>query len=75
MLLEIKDITVHYGKSMAIEGVSLDVREGTIVSIIGANGAGKSTILRGLVIVLLLSTLSWLFVYNVLFLQNVTSMV
>ena len=49
MLLEIKDITVHYGKSMAIEGVSLDVREGTIVSIIGANGAGKSTILRGLV--------------------------
>ena len=49
MLLEIKDVTVHYGKSMAIEGVSLDVREGTIVSIIGANGAGKSTILRGLV--------------------------
>jgi branched-chain amino acid transport system ATP-binding protein len=49
MLLEIKDITVHYGKSMAIEGVSLDMKEGTIVSIIGANGAGKSTILRGLV--------------------------
>ena len=49
MLLEIKEITVHYGKSMAIEEVSLDVKEGTIVSIIGANGAGKSTILRGLV--------------------------
>jgi branched-chain amino acid transport system ATP-binding protein len=48
MLLEIKEITVHYGKSMAIEDVSLDVREGSIVSIIGANGAGKSTILRGL---------------------------
>lgn len=48
MLLEIKEITVHYGKSMAIEDVSLEVREGSIVSIIGANGAGKSTILRGL---------------------------
>jgi branched-chain amino acid transport system ATP-binding protein len=48
MLLEIKDITVHYGKSMAIEDVSLDVSEGAVVSIIGANGAGKSTILRAL---------------------------
>lgn len=48
MLLEIKEITVHYGKSMAIEDVSLDVSEGAVVSIIGANGAGKSTILRGL---------------------------
>jgi branched-chain amino acid transport system ATP-binding protein len=48
MLLEIKEITAHYGKSMAIEDVSLDVREGSVVSIIGANGAGKSTILRGL---------------------------
>ena len=48
MLLETKDITVHYGKSMAIEDVSLDVMEGSVVSIIGANGAGKSTILRAL---------------------------
>ena len=56
MLLEIKEITVHYGKSMAIEEVSLDVKEGTIVSIIGANGAGKSTILRGLVGLTPLST-------------------
>jgi len=48
MLLEIKEITVYYGKSVAIEDVSLDVREGSVVSIIGANGAGKSTILRGL---------------------------
>ena len=46
MLLEIKDITVHYGKSMAIQDVSLEVAEGAVVSIIGANGAGKSTILR-----------------------------
>ena len=48
MLLNVKDITVHYGKSMAIEGVSLDVAEGSVVSVIGANGAGKSTILRSL---------------------------
>jgi branched-chain amino acid transport system ATP-binding protein len=48
MLLEIKDITVHYGKSMAIQDVSLEVAEGAVVSIIGANGAGKSTILRAL---------------------------
>ena len=47
-MLETKDITVHYGKSMAIEDVSLDVMEGSVVSIIGANGAGKSTILRAL---------------------------
>jgi branched-chain amino acid transport system ATP-binding protein len=47
-LLEIKDITVFYGKSMAIQDVSLEVAEGAVVSIIGANGAGKSTILRTL---------------------------
>jgi branched-chain amino acid transport system ATP-binding protein len=48
MLLEIREMTVHYGKSMAIQDVSLEVAEGTVVSIIGANGAGKSTILRAL---------------------------
>ena len=48
MLLEIKGMTVHYGKSMAIQDVSLEVAEGTVVSIIGANGAGKSTVLRAL---------------------------
>jgi branched-chain amino acid transport system ATP-binding protein len=46
MLLEVKNITVHYGKSLAIEDVSLEVVGGSVVSIIGANGAGKSTILR-----------------------------
>jgi branched-chain amino acid transport system ATP-binding protein len=45
-LLSIKNISVHYGKAMALDGVSLDVKEGSVVSIIGANGAGKSTILR-----------------------------
>jgi branched-chain amino acid transport system ATP-binding protein len=48
MLLEIKNITVNYGKSLAIQDVSLVVPEGEVVSIIGANGAGKSTILRAL---------------------------
>ncbi len=48
MLLEVKNITVHYGKSLAIKDVSLEVAEGAVVSIIGANGAGKSTILRAI---------------------------
>jgi branched-chain amino acid transport system ATP-binding protein len=48
MLLEVKNITVHYGKSLAIKDVSLEVAEGSVVSIIGANGAGKSTILRAI---------------------------
>jgi branched-chain amino acid transport system ATP-binding protein len=48
MLLEVKNITVHYGKSIALDDVSLEVTEGAVVSIIGANGAGKSTILRAI---------------------------
>ena len=47
-MLSMKSITVHYGKSMAIQDVSLDVDAGKVVSIIGANGSGKSTILRAL---------------------------
>ena len=49
MLLEIEGITVHYAKSLAVENVSLHVPEGMVVSIIGANGSGKSTVLRALV--------------------------
>jgi branched-chain amino acid transport system ATP-binding protein len=49
MLLEMKNITVHYGKSLAIADVSLSVPEGSVVSVIGANGAGKSTVLKALV--------------------------
>ena len=45
-LLEIRDLKVQYGKARAVEGVSLNVGEGEIVAIIGANGAGKTTILR-----------------------------
>jgi branched-chain amino acid transport system ATP-binding protein len=46
MLLSAKKITVHYGKSLALNNVSLEMEEGSVVTIIGANGAGKSTILR-----------------------------
>ncbi len=47
-LLEVKEITVQYGKAMAIEKVSLSVGEGDIVSMVGANGAGKTTVLRAI---------------------------
>jgi branched-chain amino acid transport system ATP-binding protein len=49
MLLDIRNITVHYGKSLALGDVSLSVPEGSVVSIIGANGSGKSTVLKALV--------------------------
>ncbi len=45
-MLEIQDINVYYGAIHAIKGVSLEVNEGEIVTLIGANGAGKSTTLR-----------------------------
>lgn len=45
-MLEVNDINVYYGKIHAIKGVSFHVDEGEIVSLIGANGAGKSTTLR-----------------------------
>lgn len=46
MLLNLKDISVHYGKAEAIKDVTIELTEGTVVGIIGANGAGKSTILK-----------------------------
>jgi len=46
VLLDVKNLRVNYGKVEAVKGVSFQVDEGTLVSIIGANGAGKSTILR-----------------------------
>lgn len=46
MLLEIKDLRVHYGKAEALKGISISVEDGTIVALIGANGAGKTTTLR-----------------------------
>ena len=48
-MLNVKDINVYYGAIHAVRNVSLEVHAGEIVSIIGANGAGKSTILKTLV--------------------------
>jgi branched-chain amino acid transport system ATP-binding protein len=45
-LLEIRDLTVCYGGIQALHGISLSVPQGSIVTLIGANGAGKSTTLR-----------------------------
>jgi branched-chain amino acid transport system ATP-binding protein len=46
MLLKVVDIRVQYGKVEAVKGVSLEVFNGDIVTLIGSNGAGKTTILR-----------------------------
>ncbi len=46
MLLEVNDLHVYYGRIHAIKGISLQVDKGEIVTLIGANGAGKSTTLK-----------------------------
>jgi branched-chain amino acid transport system ATP-binding protein len=46
VLLEVKDIWVHYGRVEAVKGISITVEENTIVSIVGSNGAGKTTTLK-----------------------------
>ena len=47
-MLEMNNVSVYYGKSMALQDVTLRVDQGDAVSIIGANGAGKSTVLKAL---------------------------
>ena len=48
MLLEVKDVTVQYGKVVGIDRVSIGVDQGEIVTLIGGNGAGKTTTLRAI---------------------------
>ena len=48
VVLELKDVHTYYGAIHALKGISITVREGEIVTLIGANGAGKSTTLRSI---------------------------
>ena len=45
-MLEVKDLQVYYGMIQAIKGISLEVNQGEVIALIGANGAGKTTILH-----------------------------
>jgi branched-chain amino acid transport system ATP-binding protein len=45
-MLEIKDLSTHYGKNQVVRDVTMSVRDGEVVALIGANAAGKSTTLR-----------------------------
>jgi len=45
-ILTLRNIETYYGPILAVKGISLDVRQGSIVTILGANGAGKTTILK-----------------------------
>src|ERR671924_2128092 len=47
-ILELEDVHTFYGTIEALKGISIEVREGEIVTLIGANGAGKSTTLRSI---------------------------
>jgi branched-chain amino acid transport system ATP-binding protein len=48
MLLELRNVTVHYGTAEAIRNISFGIEDGGAASIIGANGAGKSTIIKAI---------------------------
>jgi branched-chain amino acid transport system ATP-binding protein len=61
VLLELRDIVVHYGRIEALHGVSLTVREGELVTLLGSNGAGKTTTMRAISGLLPLSKGSVLF--------------
>jgi branched-chain amino acid transport system ATP-binding protein len=46
MLLNLSDIVIHYQKVAAVQGISIELEEGQLITLIGSNGAGKSTTLR-----------------------------
>jgi branched-chain amino acid transport system ATP-binding protein len=48
VLLEIRDLVVHYGRIQALHGVSMQVRDGELVTLLGSNGAGKTTTMRAI---------------------------
>ena len=48
MLLKLENVTVYYGTAKAVEDINILQEEGSVVSVIGANGAGKSTILKSI---------------------------
>jgi branched-chain amino acid transport system ATP-binding protein len=47
-MLTVENVSVYYGKAIALKGISLSVRKGELVTLLGANGAGKSTLLKTL---------------------------
>jgi branched-chain amino acid transport system ATP-binding protein len=48
MMLEVRDLDLHYGDAQALDGVSLAVAEREIVAVVGANGAGKTSLIRAI---------------------------
>ena len=48
MLLEVRDLRVSYGNVSAVDGMSLDVEEGSVATVLGANGAGKTSLLNAI---------------------------
>jgi branched-chain amino acid transport system ATP-binding protein len=48
MILSVQDLTIHYGAIQALRGISFEVDQGEIITLIGSNGAGKSTTLNGI---------------------------